>query len=287
MAKDKYSATWVSHSSLSDFIACPRAYYLKNVWKRPETKHKVQVVSPALSLGSAVHEVVEGLSVLPTDIRFNEPLLIKFDLVWKRFAGRAGGFFDADTEFKYKSRGIEMLKKITENPGPLKNLAVKINQELPNFWLSEEENIILCGKVDWLAYDLDSDSVTIIDFKTSKSEEKETSLQLPIYLLLATNCQKKKIKAAAYWYLENNLELSPKDLPDYDETLETVLRLARGVKLARTMDKLDCKSGGCRACIPLEKIFKGEAEYVGMNSFGQDCFLVEYDSELEPSERIL
>lgn len=268
-------------------MACPRAYYLKNVWKRPETKHKVQIVSPALSLGSAVHEVVESLSILPTEVRFQEPLVAKFEVVWKRFSGRAGGFFDVDTEFKYKSRGIAMLNRISENPGLLKTLAVKINQDLPNFWLSEEEGIILCGKVDWLAYDPESDSVTIIDFKTSKHEEKATSLQLPIYLLLASNCQKKKVKAAAYWYLESQSELSPMDLPDYVETMETVLRLARSVKLARTMDKLTCKTAGCRACTPLEKIFRGEAEYVGQNSFGQDCFLVESSLEDEPSERIL
>ncbi len=287
MPKDKFSATWVSHSSIADFLACPRAYYLKNVWKRPETKHKVQIVTPSLSLGSAVHEVVEALSVIPTDKRFVEPLLPKFEAVWKRYQGRAGGFFDPETEAKYKTRGINMINRITTHPGPLKNLAVKINMDLPSFWLSEEENIILCGKVDWLEYDQATDSVRIIDFKTSKSEEKDDSLQLPIYVLLATNCQNKKVSGAAYWYLDSNEEITPKELPNIEETLETVRRHARSIKVARALDKLTCKSNGCRACTPLEKIFKNEAEFVGVNSFGQDCFVVQENSLKEGSGIIL
>lgn len=274
MAQDKYLATWVSHSSISDFRNCPRSYYLRNVWKRPETKHKVQIVSPSLSLGSAVHEVVEALSVIPVEERFTEPLLPKFEKVWDRYKGKSGGFLDTDTEYKYKTRGVEMIKRISENPGPLKNLAVKIQMDLPSFWISEEENIILCGKVDWLEYEKQSDSVKIIDFKTSKSEEREDSLQLPIYYLLAKNCQSKEISGIAYWYLESNAEITPKPLPDYEKTMLTVLRHARAIKVAKSLDKMDCPKGGCRYCLPLENIKNGKAEFVGTNSFGQDCFIV-------------
>lgn len=287
MPKDKYSATWVSHSSIADFLACPRAYYLKNVWKRPETKHKVQIVNPSLSLGSAVHEVVEALSVLPVDQRFTEPLLPKFESVWKKYSGRAGGFFDTDTEFSYKSRGITMIQKISANPGPLKNLAVKINQNLPFFWLSEDDNIILCGKIDWLEYDKAADSVRIIDFKTSKTEEKENSLQLPIYHLLASNCQQKNVSGAAYWYLEAQSAISPQKLPDPELTRETILKHARSIKVARALDKLVCKTGGCRACLPLEKIFQGVATFVGINSFGQDCFVLPSEESDTNSSKIL
>jgi len=73
---DKFTATWVSHSSIRDFLNCPRAYYLNNVYKDPATNHKIQIVSPALSLGSSVHEVIESLSNLPTKDRFKESLLI-------------------------------------------------------------------------------------------------------------------------------------------------------------------------------------------------------------------
>lgn len=158
---------------------------------------------------------------------------------------------------------------------------------LPHFWISEEQNIILCGKIDWLEYFKDEDAVRIIDFKTSKSEEKEDSLQLPIYLLLATNCQKRKIKEAAYWYLESNDELSPKKLPDAGEAAQKILKIAKEIKLARQLGKLSCKTGGCRSCEPLEKIFRGEAEFVGVNSFGQDCFAIPFVPSEKPEETIL
>ena len=93
MAPDKYTAVWVSHSSIADFLTCPRAYYLKNVYKDPATGHKVQVIGPPLALGSAVHEVIESLSVLTVKDRFRESLLPKFDLAWAaKYGGKRGGF---------------------------------------------------------------------------------------------------------------------------------------------------------------------------------------------------
>lgn len=287
MAKDKFSATWVSHSSISDFLVCPRAYFLKNVWKRPETKHKVQIVNPPLSLGSAIHEVVEALSVLPTKSRFNEPLLPKFDIVWEKYTGKVGGFFDVETEYKYKTRGQEMLRKIEKNPGPLANLAVKINMDLPYYWISEEDNIILCGKIDWLEYFPETDSVKIIDFKTSKHEENESSLQLPIYHLLVHNCQKRKVDGAFYWYLESSDKPVAKTLPDLETASKKILKIAKEIKLARALNRLECPNGGCKYCGPLEKIYIGQADYVGVNAFGQDCFVLPHPSSESSDGTIL
>ena len=61
----KYDAVWVSHSSMGDFLKCPRAYYLHNVYKNPDTGRKITIVSPALSLGSAVHKTLEALKLWP------------------------------------------------------------------------------------------------------------------------------------------------------------------------------------------------------------------------------
>ena len=281
MPQDKFTATWVSNSSISDFLNCPRAYYLKNVWKRPETNHKVQLTTPPLSLGSAVHEVIEALSILPTNTRFTQTLIPKFEIVWEKYTGKLGGFFNVETEYKYKTRGQEMLRKLELNPGPLKNLAVKINMDLPHFWLDEENNIILCGKIDWLEYlpaspagGEEKDGVNIIDFKTSKNDEHEDSLQLPIYYLLAASCQKRKVLSASYWYLENSLKPTQQALPDKDAALIKILKIAKEIKLARTLNKLSCPHNGCKHCEPLERIYKGGAEFVGVNSFGQDCFVL-------------
>ena len=150
MEKDKFSATWVSHTSLSDFKKCPRCYYLKNVYKDPKTGHKIQVMSPPLALGQAVHSVIESLSILPVNKRFDIPLLEKYEQAWENVSGKKGGFRTSDSEYRYKERGAMMLRRVMTNPGPLARLAVKMAQELPFYWLSEQDNIILCGKVDWL-----------------------------------------------------------------------------------------------------------------------------------------
>lgn len=274
MAPDKYTATWVSHSSISDFLTCPRAYFLKNVYKDPSTGHKIQVITPPLSLGSAVHEVVEGLSNLPVKERFNQSLIPQFENVWQKFTGKQGGFFDSDSEYKYKERGKAMLRTIEKNPGPLANLAVKINMDLPYYWISEDDNIILCGKIDWLEFLPDSDSVHIIDFKTSKSEEDPNSLQLPIYYLLVKNTQKREVSKASYWYLEFADEVKERKLPDLDKAQEDVLKVARQVKLARQLNKFKCPTDGCRACRPFEQVLAGEGERIGVNDFGTDLYVL-------------
>ena len=273
---DKYTALWVSHSSISAFLECPRAYFLKNIYKDPKTGHKIKLMSPPLALGQAVHEVVESLSEIKTDLRFSEPLLDKFERSWKKVSGKNGGFFDKETEFKYKTRGEDMIRRVIKNPGPLNELAVKINMNLPYYWLSEEDNIILCGKIDWLKYYPDSDSVEIIDFKTSRHEEGEDSLQLPIYNLLVNHCQNREVSAASYWYLDSSDELTPKKLPNLKEAEEKILKIAKRMKLQKSLGIFDCPNGdqGCRACRPFESVLKGEAEFVGNDDFKADVYVL-------------
>ncbi len=266
MSQDKFTATWVSHSSLSDFIKCPRAYFLKNVYKDPKSGHKIQIMAPSLALGQAVHEVLESLSILPVDKRFDEPLPQKFERAWKKISGKRGGFLTTENEERFRLRGEAMIARVVSNPGILKEKAVKMKQDLPYYWLSSEDNIILCGKIDWLQYFPDDDSVHIVDFKTSKQEEDSASLQLPIYHLLVHACQRRNVTGASYWYLEFSDTLQKKELPDLGEAHETVLKLAKRVKLARTLGKLTCPHDGCYACRPMETILKGEAEFVGVDA---------------------
>jgi ATP-dependent helicase/DNAse subunit B len=276
MAKDKFSAVWVSHSSISSFLECPRSYFLKNIYKDPKTGHKIKLMSAPLALGQAVHEVIESLSEIKTDLRFKEPLIDKFERAWNKVSGKNGGFFDKEIEYKYKMRGDAMIRRVMKNPGPVAELAVKINMELPYYWLSEDDNIILCGKIDWLKYIPETDSVEIVDFKTSKNEEGGESLQLPIYNLLVHNCQKRKVDGAWYWYLERSDELTRKELPDLAESEEKILRIAKKMKLARQMEIFKCPEGpeGCRACRPYEMVLKGEAEFVGHDEYRADVYIL-------------
>ncbi|MCX6704517.1 MAG: PD-(D/E)XK nuclease family protein [Candidatus Woesebacteria bacterium] len=276
MAPDKYTATWVSHSSISDFLKCPRSYFLRNVYKDPRTGHKMTIVSPPLSLGQVVHEVIESLAVLPADERLKISLVKKLDPIWLKISGKKGGFKTHSEEMTYKERAEQMLINLQEDPGPLLRKAIKIKSgiNLPNYFLSEEENIILCGKIDWLEYEEKSDSVRIIDFKTGKNEEPEDSLQLPIYLLLATNTQSKKVSGVSYWYLDRDDGLTEKKLPDMEKSFGKVYSVARRIKLARQINHFKCPKGGCFSCRPYERILKGGGEKVGVSDTRQDVYIL-------------
>lgn len=287
MASDKFTATWISHSSISDFLKCPRAYYLKNMYKDPKTGHKIQLMAPPLALGQAVHEVIESLSILPTEQRFSVSLLEKYEKVWTKLSGKRGGFTSADTEHRYKERGAQMLRRVTNNPGPLANKAVKLKEKLPSFWLSEEDNIILCGKIDWMEYLSADDSVHIIDFKTSKSEEDGQSLQLPIYILLASRLQKRPVTKISYWYLDFSDYLTTKDLPETTSAEHELLKIGKQIKLARQLGKLECKSGGCRHCADMERILLGEGELVGVDETNKDIYILPYVPATEDDSVIL
>lgn len=284
---DKYTAVWVSHSSIGDFISCPRSYYLKNIYKNPKTGKKINIVSPALSLGSAVHEVVEGLSSYPVETRFNNPqeLLEKFETVWQKFKGKKGGFKTEEEESLAKERGKNMIQRVINNPGPLAEKIIKLKEGemLPNFYLSEEDNIILCGRIDWLQYKPEDNSIHILDFKTGKNEEKETSLQLPIYQLLLNNLQKRKVTGASYWYLDSDTEPKEVELPNLEDSFKKVYEIAKKISDARTLAKGEgnekvfvCPRGevGCFSCVPFEKIIKGDAEFLGNGEWGQEVYMV-------------
>lgn len=272
---DKYKATWVSHSSISDFLYCPRAYYLRNVYKDSLTGHKITVTSPALSLGTAVHEVVEGLSVLPVEERLKKPLIEQYDIVWEKVSGKTGGFTSPKQEEEFKQRGLKMLERVEKYPGFILDKAVKIPSTfIPNYYLSEEDEIILCGKIDWLKYNQKDDSVSIIDFKTGKNDENKDSLQLPIYLLLATNTQKRKVKDAYYWYLEKDNKPKKQKLPNIKNSYEKVYEVAKRIKLARQLERFVCPKNGCMKCRPLERILRGDGEKVGVSDTKQDIYIL-------------
>lgn len=276
MAFDKYSAVWVSHSSTSDYLKCPRSYFLRNVYKDPKTGHKMTVMTPPLALGQAVHEVIESLATLPVEERLKISLVKRLDPVWLKVTGKKGGFRNYTIESEYRQRAVQMLMNLQEDPGPLLKKAIKIKSDmgLPHYWLSEKEGIILCGKIDWLSYDEETDSVHIIDFKTGKHEEKEDSLQLPIYLLLATNTQTKGITGASYWYLDRDDGIVKKKLPNAKDSYKKVLDVASEIKNARQKNEMVCPRGGCNACRPYERILKGEGEFVGTSDTRQDVYVL-------------
>lgn len=283
---DKFSAVWLSHSSIANFKHCPRAYYLSTIYRDPITGHKISIVTPSMSLGSAVHTVLESLSVMTTEKRFDVSLIEKFQNAWKKVSGQMGGFTDQETEDKYKKRGEDMLRRVMAHPGPLAEKAVKIKMDLPQYWLSEEDGLMLCGKLDWLQYIESDDAVAILDFKTGVSEEGVDSLQLPIYYLLAHNCQTHTVKKASYWYISRDDMPIEKKLPDLDKSKEMVMKIGKEIKLARQLSRFKCPEGetGCKHCLPLEKILQGESIFVGTGEYGADIYIAGESGEDKDSK---
>jgi CRISPR/Cas system-associated exonuclease Cas4 (RecB family) len=278
--KYPFGSVWVSHSSMGDFLKCPRLYYLNNVYKDPKTGRKISLTSPALSLGSAVHETIEPLAFIPAEKRLGQNLEEIFAGEWAKVSGKQGGFKTGEQEAEAKARGLEMVRRVMNHPGPIARPALRLakdREDLPSFMLDEKEKIILCGKIDWLEYLPKSDSLHVIDFKTGKYDEDEESLQLPIYLLLLKALKPERpVGKASYWYLDRDDEPKEKTLPSYDESREKVLAVARRVAAARAKGEYDCPNGesGCRYCRPLEAILRGEAEYLGKGKYGKDIYLV-------------
>ncbi len=290
---DKYTAVWVSHSSMGDFLKCPRLYYLHNMYKSPKTGRKMSIVSPHMSLGIAVHEVLEGLAEYPANERMRHDLRAKFEEEWLKVTGKKGGFTDSAQEEEFKARGKEMINTVIKDPKFLVNKTIKLKRDaMPcNFYLSEDHNIILNGLVDWIEYIPLSDSLHIVDFKTGRHEEKEGSLQLPIYLLLCNALQKRTVTKASYWYLESNTILEV-PVPDIKEAETNVLAVAMKVKEARVKAKKEgeatifvCpqgaygaekKEGGCNNCRPYEYILAHDdsVESIGVGGFNQDIFIL-------------
>lgn len=280
---DKFNAVWLSHSSINNFKHCPRAYYLSSIYRDPRSGHKISLISPSMALGSAVHSVLEALSTIPLEKRFEISLVERFQSAWDK----SSDFLDSDTKEQYKKRGEDMLRRVMTHPGPLANKAVKIKMDLPFYWISEGDNLILCGKLDWLEY-LPDDSVHIIDFKTGVGEESVDSLQLPIYHLVAHNCQTREVKKASYWYLSRNDLPIEKKLPDLAKSKELVMKIGKEIKLARQLERFKCPSGesGCKHCLPLEKIIRGQSTFVGIGDYGTDLY-ANFENSSAPISEIL
>jgi ATP-dependent helicase/DNAse subunit B len=276
---DKYKAIWASYSSIGNYLKCPRLYFLNNVYKDPITGHKINIINPSLALGQIVHETIENISNLSINKRFEGSLLDSFENNWKQVSGELGGFNNKEEEEEFKQRGKDMIQRVMDFPGPLLNKAIKIKgkiiEDLPSYILSEEDNIILCGKIDWLEYLADDDSVHLIDFKTGKHEEDLDSLQLPIYVLLISNLQTRKLSNVSYWYLDRDNEPTQVSIPDVKDSHDKVLKIALQIKEARESKNLSCKKEGCFHCEPFEKIISGQAKLVGSGSYNTDIYIIE------------
>jgi len=255
---------WISHSALSDFKNCPQLYYFKSIWRHPETNHKIQVTSPYLSLGSAVHEVIERMQTIDPEKRFTVSLEEQFKQLWGTYAGKRGGFTDLAQEEEFKERGKKMLQRVERNAEVLKGPTCQFESNFPKVRLFKEKDIILVGNIDWIEI-LQDGKLHIIDFKTGKKEEAAESLQLPIYLILATYNLPEPIAKTSYWYLERDdvpVQIPLKPLKEY---VPVIREKALRVEDAIAKNQFACQSGykNCFHCRQYGAVVSGNAEHVG------------------------
>ncbi len=258
---------------------------------------KVNIVSQYMSLGSAVHQVLEPLALLKSEERSDKiksgELLNIFENVWKKYSGLLGGFETKEEEDNFKEQGIVMIKNVLENPGPIVNKTIKFytGDFIPNIYLSEKDNIILCGLVDWVEYIEKTDSLRVLDFKTGKNDEKEDSLQLPIYKILVDSLQKRKVQDGAYWYLARDKFPKSKELLDEDmeEVKKEILEIGLEIKKLKTPPNVEanfvCKYSGCKSCLEFElvKNYKEDTDklkYVGVGEYNQDLYFLKKENKV-------
>ena len=251
---------WISYSGISDFEKCKRAYYYKHIYRNPKNNNRIQIVSPYLSLGTVVHETIERVAFFSPEKRVN--LLQSYEKIWEIYSGKKGGFVSEEQEQEFKQRGREMVLRAEKSP-IIKNPVFTFSG-LPKFNLFE--NVELVGSIDW-AEIMPSRGIHIIDFKTGKNGEKNDSLQLPIYYILARENFKKKIEKASYWYLNSSEKPVSQDLGDTEAHLKKIKQIALKIKEAIMHNDFSCSSGykTCFACRDFDAVFSGTAENVGFD----------------------
>lgn len=292
---DKYKAIWLSHSSLSDYKSCQRLYYFQNIYKNPKTGKKISLSSPYKTLGIAVHAVLEDLNKYKTGQRKNVDLLKSFIIEWNKNLPLAG-FENQEEENKFKDRGIAMLKNVMEdykvfNKKTISTKSYYDGNMLPNIFLNEYENIILCGNVDWIEYNSEDNTLSVVDFKTGKREEREDSYQLPIYKILLESLQNKwRVKNGKYWYLDSN-KIEEKDISDkmLEDIKKDLLKIGIEIRdkrfvwnvkaeiweaVANIEDNFVCHKKDKCECHKYDKVINNEAKYLGLDIYNKEVYKV-------------
>jgi len=238
------NAVFISPSSLADFEKCPKLYYYRYVYKTPDTGLKIQIINPPLALGTAVHDTIERFVALEPLLRTETELQNIFSAVWQGLSGEKGGFTTPVEEKEYSDRGEAMLKNFFAN----EHFHTAQRFKMPDFLKAElGDDLILTGKLDWI--EKSGEGYKLVDFKTGKNEEKDTSPQLPIYVILASKILQTDDIKANYWYLDQGSELRDVSLPDLEEFFKSLKQKGMVIKKARLTNSFACPKGDrCWAC---------------------------------------
>ena len=254
------NAIYLSYTSLSDFLKCPRSYYLKNIYRDPKTGFRIQIASPYLSLGSTVHDSVKWYLEMRGQVT-KKQLEDKFRNLWLKYRGKRGGFESREQEAEFGKRGLKMLDNFFTNAQILEKITHKVDFPPLNLF----EDVILMGNFDFVGEKEDG-TLHVLDFKTGAKDEKDP-LQLYIYAILAEANLSKPVSSASFWYLDR--EDKPKEivLDPLEPKLEWVKSKAKELKEVIGKGEWVCikndalNGASCRDCKDYQAIVDGKGEF--------------------------
>ena len=280
------NAVFISPSSISDFKACPQAYFYHYVYRSPKSGLKIQVINPKLSLGATVHDTLHKFLYTQSVVKTDDQLINIVNWYWQKVSGEKGGFASQKEESLYKAKALKMLDTFWNNQHFKSTRPVKL-PDFPKVNLGKD--LILTGKLDWIEK-LGEKLYQIVDFKTGQREEKSDSLQLPIYAVIASDYLKGAKIQASYWYLGKENHLREFKLPELDETITKLKSIGIQIMSARHTKSFGCSSGNesCWACRDLIAVTKGQAKLVSVNfARKQEIYIIpadetkDYDDQFE------
>lgn len=250
------NAIYLSHTSLKDFLKCPRVYYFKNIYRNPETGNRMQIASPHLSLGSTVHDTIKWYLEMEGQVT-KDQFIQKFRNLWPKYSGKRGGFSSREEEGNFGKRGLSMLDNFFKNA---KVLEIKHHTiDFPKYPLFD--NFLLMGNFDFVGEKQDG-TLHIVDFKTG-SKDEEDGIQLYIYAILAEANFGKEVSSASFWYLDR--EDKPRDivLDPLEPKVEWLTEKAKELKGALDKGEWVCKDGEqlCRDCKDYQAVIDGKGEF--------------------------
>jgi len=270
------NAIFISPSSLADFDKCPQLYFYRNVYKSPRGL-KIQIINPSLALGQAVHDTLSRFLKLLPGQRNKDELFQIFDFHWQNLSGEKGGFRSLEEEKGFRERALGMLERFWGNQHFKEAEAVKI-PDFPKLELGND--LILTGKLDWL--EKNADGYHVIDFKTGK-EEREDSVQLPIYSLLAGKIVNSSQIKTSYWYLDRDDNLTSVAQVDHETTLSLLRQKGGIIKMVRQTNSFRCQSGqeSCWACREMLAVAQGKGKLVSLDPVNrkQEIYILVPDKE--------
>lgn len=251
---------YLSYSAINDFLRCPLYYDLKYRYRNPQNGYRVDLVNPALALGIVFERVVKRVRTEPEEFRTQEFALSQFERVFAVWY-KAFSFKNSSQVSEFKERGIRLVKRFMNNPHFV--FGKTFFQDFLGVDYPLKPNVVICGNADWIEKNPDG-TLIVVDFKTGSRQEKEDSLQLPIYKYLVENKFGLPVSRTFYWYLERDEQPREVFLNSYEDSIKRMFSVCEKVLDGLKNDQLKCVSQdfSCNFCQPFLMIKKGLARHV-------------------------